>query len=163
MLTEDDIGLGKPFGHAVVDHAARPARDFFTGLNDFYLRRRELLGVGLHRGKPAQTDEIYIGLWMGLNGMDSVGGRVGENSWMVSTWRGFGMSFDPDRGRSVIRKRRRAIAGIPVPLFGWDRISPSFVHFISLKPHGPYRRLARLFRDRLAAAGVPPPPVPARA
>ncbi|MBO1073527.1 glycosyltransferase family protein [Roseomonas marmotae] len=127
------------------------AAQFFEGLNDYYLRRREHLGVGLHRGKPAQTDEIYIGLWMGLNGLDSCNGRIGDASLMVSTWRAFGMRFDPAHGISVIRKPRRSIAGIPTPIFGWDRISPTFVHFIGLKPRRQYDRLARYFRQACAA------------
>ena len=124
------------------------AAKFFDGLNDFYLRRREILGIGLHRGRPAQTDEIYIGLWMGLNGLDSCGGRVGMNSWMVSTWRAFWMTFDPARGISVLRKPKRSILGIPTPIGGWDRISPSFVHFVGLKPQGAYRRLATYFNQK---------------
>lgn len=131
------------------------AAAFFEGLNDFYLRRRGKLGVGLHRGRPAQTDEIYIGLWMGLNGLDSCGGRVGENSWMVSTWRAFWMTLDPERGISVLRKPRRSIAGIPTPLGGWDRISPSFVHFVGLKPARPYQRMASYFRARTAGLARP--------
>ena len=127
------------------------AAEFFAGLNDFYLRRRGELGVGLHRGRPAQTDEIYIGLWMGLNGMDSCGGRVGENSWMVSTWRAFWMTLDPERGMAVLRKPRRSTAGIPNPFLGWDRLSPSFVHFIDLKPRRQYDRMARYFRAKVAA------------
>ena len=122
---------------------------FFEGLNNFFLRRRGELEVGLHRGKPAQTDEIYIGLWMGLNGLDSCGGKIGENSWMVSTWRAFWMTIDPARGVSVMRKPKRSIAGIPNPIAGWDRLSPSFVHFILLKPHATYDRLARYFRAAL--------------
>ena len=125
------------------------AATFFAGLNDFYLRRRESLGVGLHRGKPAQTDEIYIGLWMGLNGMDSCGGKIGENSWMVSTWRAFWMTLDPAHGVAVLRKPKRSIAGIPNPIGGWDRLSPCFVHFIALKPPGPYNRLAAYFNGKV--------------
>jgi hypothetical protein len=128
------------------------AKHFFEGLNDFYLRRREHLGVGLHRGKQAQTDEIYIGIWMGLNGMDSCGGKIGDNSWMVSTWRGFWMTLDPAGGRSVIRKPKRSIAGVPNPIGGWDRLSPSFVHFIGLKPAAAYQRLAAYFKSQVLQA-----------
>jgi hypothetical protein len=126
------------------------AANFFAGLNDFYLRRKDHLCVGLHRGTPAQTDEIYIGLWMGLNGLDSYGGKVGENSWMISTWRAFGMKIDPACGAAVIRKPKRSTFGIPNPLGGWDRLSPSFVHFIGLKPAGAYQRLSDYFRRTLA-------------
>ena len=129
------------------------AATFFEGLNDFYIRRHEKLGVGLHRGQPAQTDEIHIGLWMGLNGLDSCGGRVGENSRMVSTWRAFWMTLEPERGISILRKPRRSIAGIPTPLGGWDRISPSFVPFVGLQPARPYKRLTDHFRATVLAIG----------
>jgi hypothetical protein len=128
------------------------AAAFFAGLNDFYLRRRNQLGIGLHRGKPAQTDEIYIGLWMGLNGLESCGGKLGENSWMVSTWRALRTCIDPGRGRSLIHKPRHAIAGVPNPIGGWDRLSPSFVHFIGLKPRRTYQRLSAYFRTCIAEA-----------
>lgn len=126
---------------------------FFAGLNDFFLRRREHLGVGLHRGKPAQTDEIYIGLWMGMNGLDSTGPRSDENSWMVSTWRAFGMRLDPDRGIAVMRKPRQSFKGVPHPFGGWDRISPSFVHFVGLKPRRQYEALCAHFIALVRGAG----------
>jgi hypothetical protein len=126
------------------------AANFFAGLNDFYLRRKDHLCVGLHRGKPAQTDEIYIGLWMGLNGLDSCGGKVEENSWMVSTWRAFGMKFDPVRGLAVMRKPKRSIFGIPNPIGGWERLSPTFVHFVGLRPAKPYNWLSDYFNSKIA-------------
>lgn len=122
---------------------------FFEGLNEFYLRRRDKLEVGLHRGKPAQTDEIYLGLWMGLNGMDGCNSRIGENSWMASTWRAFGLQANPEHGLSLMRKPRRSIAGIPNPLLGWDRISPTFIHFVGLKPHAAYERAVRYFQTKV--------------
>ena len=128
------------------DRSAESAA-FFAGLQAFYLARREHLGVGLHRGQRAQTDEIYFGLYMGLCGMDTGSSeRIADESWMVSTWRAFGMRFDPERGISVIRKPRRAIAGVPHPFGGWDKLSPTFAHFIGLKPRRVYRRLAARFR-----------------
>lgn len=123
------------------------AASFFAGLQAFYLARRKHLAVGLHRGQRTQTDEIYIGLYMGLRGMDTGSSeRIGDESWMVSTWRAFGMHFEPARGVSVIRKPRRAIAGVPHPFGGWDKLSPTFAHFIGLKPRRVYRPLAARFR-----------------
>jgi len=129
------------------------ARDFFTGLNDFYLRRKDFLCVGLHRGAPAQTDEIYIGLWMGLNNMLGACRNSREQgqdmSWMVSTWRGFGIRMDPARDIARLRKPRRSTMGIPNPLGGWDLLSPTVLHCIGLKPAPLYRRLAAYFRARV--------------
>jgi len=126
------------------------SESFFRGLNEFYLRRKDFLGVGLHRGKPAQTDEIYIGIYMGLNGLDGrYGARFGSDSWMVSTYRGLFIDFDPEREHSVIYKPR----GHPLnPLAGWDRLSPTFAHFIGLKPRRLYQKLSAQFR--LAALGA---------
>lgn len=134
------------------------AEEFFSGLKEFYLRRRDHIEPGLHRGVPAQTDEIYFGLYLGLHGMDmGVGGQFEKNSWMVSTWRAFGMRFDPDNNVSVIRKPRRSIAGIPNPLTGWDKLSPTFAHFIGLRPQHLYRRLARRFRLQASTLRVASP------
>ncbi len=124
------------------------AMGFFAGLNNFYLRRMGHLGIGLHRGKPAQTDEIYIGLWMGLTGIGNCIDNIGENSWSVSTWRAFWLSLDPALGKAILRKPKRSIAGIPNPLTGWDRLSPSFVHFVGLRPHGPYKRMSAYFKAK---------------
>jgi hypothetical protein len=126
------------------------AADLFAGLNDFYLRRMDHLGVGLHHGKQTQNDEIYIGLWMGLNGLEGCGGGFGGNTWMASTWGAFGMTLKPERGVSVIRKLNRSILGRPNPIGGWARLSPSFVHFIRLRPRRKYNRLAAYFHASIA-------------
>ena len=74
---------------------------------DSPIRSDHALGIGLHRGKPAQTDEIYLGLWMGLNGLDSVGNGIGHETWMTSSWRAFacGLEFFP-----IEVNRKRALA-----------------------------------------------------
>ncbi len=125
------------------------ARAFFEGLNAFYLRRREFLNIALHRGEKAQTDELYLGVYMGLQGMDCrhVANDAG-NSWMVSTWHGMGCRFDPDTGHAVIYKPSRYFSGLPLPL-GLRRLSPTFAHFIGLKPNRLYQKLANDFRRRV--------------
>jgi hypothetical protein len=126
------------------------AASFFAGLNDFYLRRKDDIPLGLHHGERAHSDEIYIGLWMGLKGLDGCGRVFGENSWMASTWGAFGMTLKPGRGISVMRKPKRSVFGRPNPIGGWDRLSPSFVHFIGLRPTREYRRLAAYFHAKIA-------------
>ncbi len=126
------------------------SRAFFAGLNRYYLERKHVLGIGLHRGQPAQTDELYLGLYMGLSDLDAANmRRTDENSWMVSTWRAVVWSIDPAAGRCVMYKPR----GNPLnPLHGWDRLSPTLAHFIGLKPRRLYNRLCAHFRrqfDRL--------------
>jgi hypothetical protein len=126
------------------------AAGFFAGLNEFYLRRKDCIAFGLHHGRRAQADEIYIGLWMGLNGLDSCHRVIGENSWMASTWGAFGITLKPERGISVIRKPKQSVFGRPNPIGGWDRLSPSFVHFTGLRPSGEYKRLAAYFHAKIA-------------
>ena len=127
------------------DRSAEAAR-FFHGLVGFYERRRPALGVGQHRGTRAQTDEIYLGLWMGLSGIGPMASRIGDDTWMNSTWRAFGYKLRPALGVSVLQKPTRSIAGIPNPLGGWDTLSPTFVHFVGLKPARHYKPLAAEFR-----------------
>ncbi len=122
------------------------AKAFFEGLCDFYLRRRDVLQVTTHRGKPAHTDELYIGFWMAFAGIDGTPAKFGENTWMISTWRAFGIVFDPARGIATIRKPKGSIAGVPNPLKGWDRLSTTFGHFVGLKPRRHYKRLAAYFQ-----------------
>lgn len=122
---------------------------FFRGLDDFYLRRRQSLEIANSRDGRIHSHELYLGLWMGLNRLDSCGGKYGENSWMVSTWRSFGIAADPEKGTSIIRKPRRSVAGVPVPIGGWDRLSPSFLHFIGLKPAPLYARLSQFFMSKV--------------
>lgn len=68
---------------------------------------------------------------------------------MASTWRASGLQADPEHGVSLMRKPRRLIAGIPNPLLGWDRISPTFMHFVGLKPRAAYERAARYFHTKV--------------
>jgi hypothetical protein len=122
------------------------AQDFFQGLNEFYLRRREFLNIGLHRGVPSQTDEVYFGVYMGLCHMDSRHVQnVGDGSWMVSTWRTLHCSIDPATDRATMYKLTNNFPRRPLGP-AWRRLSPTFAHFIGLKPVRLYRRLANQFR-----------------
>ena len=127
------------------DRSAEAAR-FFHGLIGFYERRHHALGVGQHRGVRAQTDEIYLGLWMGICGIGPMASRIGNDTWMNSTWRAFGYKLQPAQDVSVFQKPSRCIAGIPNPLAGWDTLSPTLVHFVGLKPRRHYEPLASEFR-----------------
>jgi hypothetical protein len=124
--------------------------EFFQGLNDFYLTQRNNLCGTTHRGIPTQTDEIYIGVYMGLLGMGTKHvANIGENSWMASTWRALRLHIKPDQGEAILYKPR----GYPSPLWllpsHWDRLSPTFAHFIGLKPRRMYESLAKKFRQKL--------------
>jgi hypothetical protein len=130
------------------------AKEFFRGLNEFYLRRSEVLNISIYRGKKTQTDELYLGVFMGMMNMDCENvENLGENSWMVSTWRSVHCSFDPLRGRSVIYKANDFLFGLPFLPTRITRLSPTFAHFIGLKPRRVYSRLARTFRSMASAQG----------
>lgn len=127
--------------------ASPEAAAFFAGLDRYYLDRREQLGISLYRGQRTQTDELYLGLWMGLSGMDAGNmANQGRNSWMVSTWRALWCEFRPEQGRSLVLKGDRHIFGLPVLPRRVVPLSPTFAHFIGLKPRRLYARLARRFR-----------------
>lgn len=124
------------------------ARSFFDGVNDFYLRRRDHLNISLYHGKKTQTDELYLGIFMGLSGMDcdNVANR-GHNSWMVSTWRAVYCNFEPKIGKSIIYKGDRHILGLPFMPRSVTKLSPTFAHFIGLKPRLTYSRLTAQMRN----------------
>lgn len=70
---------------------------------------------------------------------------------MVTTWRIAFCRFDIAAGRSEIYKLSDFLFGIPVLPTKVVRLSPTFPHFVGLKPKRTYARLAAEFR-RLAAA-----------
>lgn len=126
---------------------SKEAKNFFDGVNDFYLRRREVLNISLYHGERTQTDELYLGIFMGMQGMDCDNvNNVGMNSWMVSTWRAVYCDFRPQNGRSLIYKTDKHLFGIPVLPMKIVRLSPTFAHFIGLKPRRVYRRITSQFR-----------------
>lgn len=126
------------------------SRDFFHGLNDYYRTRHEALLITSHRGVLDQTDELYIALWLGLNGLGASKHRYGHDSWSNSTWGSFGFRFNPARNVSRFYKPTRYTMGIPNPLLGFEKLSPSFAHFVGLKPRTHYQRLAAYFREQIA-------------
>lgn len=129
------------------------ATAFFAGLNRYYLDRRQHLNISLYRGQRTQTDELYLGLWMGLNGMDTANmANQGGNSWMVSTWRALWCDFQLEQGRSFILKGDRHLFGMPFLPRRIVPLSPTFAHFIGLKPRGLYARLAWRFRELALSA-----------
>lgn len=127
------------------------AAEFFRNLNAFYLCRRNALNIALYKGVRTQTDELYLGVFMGLNGMDCANmANVGENSWMVSTWHALWCAVDVPVGRSLVYKGDNHLLGLPFFPTRVARLSPTFLHFIGLKPRHLYSRLSRRFRDLAA-------------
>lgn len=127
------------------DHAA----SFFSELNRFYMLRRNFLGGALHRGVRHQVDEIYFGVFMGLKEMDCNNmNNNGINSWMVSTWRSIYCNVNPTYGTSSFYKPTGFIRNIPIFPTGFDKLSPTFAHFIGLKPRRLYMKLSKYFKEQ---------------
>ena len=126
------------------------AQSFFHELNAFYRDHSENLVA--HDGPWKYEDELFFGVVMGRVGMPPVLQNEGpHNTIMATTWRAPICLINPDRGRSVLYKPRGFYFGIPVLPRGFDRLSPTFVHFVGLKPKRLYERLSRRFRATVAA------------
>ena len=126
------------------------AQHFFRELNAFYREHSETL-VALD-GPWKYEDELFFGVVMGRLGMPPLlHGEGAYNTIMATTWRAPICLVDPDRGRSVLYKPTGFYFDIPVLPRGFDRLSPTFVHFVGLKPKRLYNRLSRRFRETVAA------------
>ena len=131
------------------------AREFFSSLEKYYLDRMEHLSITNYKGPQSQSFERYLGVFMGLRGMDSGNiPNIDGNSWMVSTWRTLYCDFNT-KGRSVIYKPGGFIRDLPFLPTSVTRLSPTFAHFIGLKPRRVYDRVAREFRDLALAQQAP--------
>ncbi|MFT8245529.1 hypothetical protein [Roseomonas sp. BN140053] len=132
--------------------ASEEAGTFFRELGEYYLSRMDRLNITNYKGPQSQSFELYLGLFMGLKGMNSDNvGNTGGNSWMVSSWRALRCDFDPRQGRSTIYKGDGHVLGLPFLPTRVVKLSPTFAHFIALKPRRVYARLAEQFRAMAAA------------
>jgi hypothetical protein len=127
------------------------ATDFFRAVNELYLTKMDELGFADLRGVPGQTDEVYLGVAMGMRGMDAANmDNIGINSWSVSTWRSFWCYAD-FRGRCLMFKADGFLFGIPYLPTKAVPLSPTFMHFVGLKPRRLYLRLVRKIAAQYAA------------
>ncbi|TQF77508.1 hypothetical protein FK498_12340 [Elioraea sp. Yellowstone] len=125
------------------------AARFFAEFEDFYQKEFETLAISNYRGANSHSFELYLGIFLGMKGLASaLMPNFGNESWMVSTWRAPFCRFDIASGRSEIFKLGRFLFGLPVLPTSITRLSPTFAHFIGLKPRATYERLAGEFRRR---------------
>ena len=128
------------------------ARQFFAGLNAFYLERKEALAVNTHNGKRKYSDEMFFSIYMakcGLRPWDRAPNL--RDSWMVTTYRSLLLHANPKRGEALILKPTGYLFDLPFLPSGLTRISPTFAHFVGLKPVGVYNRLSAAFREEAFA------------
>ena len=115
------------------------ARAFFDAVNELYLTSGDAFANAHLWGGSGQTDEPYLGLIMGKMGMDTDNmANIGRNSWSVSTWRTFhctnaGLVY---KATGFLYEKSYLPTRIAV-------LSPTFLHFVGLKPKRLYARLVR--------------------
>ena len=129
------------------------SRRFFEEFDAFYLAEIDNLSISNYKGKGSQSFELYLGIFLGMKDMKHVlMPNFNSNSWMVSTWRTAFCRFDIRTGLSEIYKLNDFLFGLPLLPTRMVRLSPTFPHFVGLKPKRTYARLAAEFR-RLCRSG----------
>lgn len=154
-----DLMRQEGVGHVVEVNAgvftfdkSQHGRDFFAGLNAFYLERKEALSVNTHSGTRKYSDEMYLSIYMAKTGVSPWDRNHSlRDSWMVTTYRSLVLHVDPKRGEALILKPTGYLFDIPFLPTGLTRISPTFAHFVGLKPAGVYARLSAAFREEAFA------------
>ena len=128
------------------------AAAFFAELNGFYRMHSETL-VALD-GPWRHEDELFFGVVMGRVGLlPKLHADRHGNTIMATTWRAPICLADPSSGRSVLIKPTGFLFDVSVLPRGFRRLSPTFMHFVGLKPKRLYRRLSsRLRRAALQVA-----------
>lgn len=127
-------------------------RDFFDGLNRFYRERKHALAVNTHRGRRKYSDEMFLSIYMAKIGMRPwQRDQSQRDSWMVTTYRSLVLRMNPRSQTALIVKPTGYLFGIAVLPTGFTRLSPTFAHFVGLKPAATYARLAAAFRAEALA------------
>jgi hypothetical protein len=127
------------------------SRFFRTALD--YLRDHAPLLAVSHRNKLQIADEPFIGAAMGALNIKPLQYDPGEGSIMVTTVNASNARFDPmNRISSIIKHDDFRLLGRFMPRAHVQH-SPSFAHFVRLKPRTTYRAAANALRKHF---GLPP-------
>ncbi|MEN9537768.1 MAG: hypothetical protein RLZZ126_3 [Pseudomonadota bacterium] len=119
---------------------------FFATALDLVEHHKELLG-SFHRNKLQLADEPFIGAALGKLKIPTVGYVPEEGSIQITTIRATGIRFDPFTQTSqVTRYDNYRLLG---RFFPRTRVqhSPSFAHFVKLKPEPVYQRISDQLRE----------------
>lgn len=120
-------------------------RSFFDTALDLVANQSILLGK-IHRTKRQLADEPFIGAAMGVQNLEPISYEPEEGSIMVTTINSSEAAFDPFSKTSHLvinsdfRFARRFLPGMSVAH------SPSFAHFVRLKPRSQYRKITSQLR-----------------
>jgi hypothetical protein len=118
---------------------------FFGFLNEFYRKHKEDL-IALD-GPWKYEDEPFFGVTMGILQIPpALQSDDRGNTIMATTWRAPICLANPEKGLSVLYKPTGFWHDIPVLPRGFKRLSPTFMHFIGLKPRRLYDRLSHRMR-----------------
>ena len=122
------------------------AASFFAALKNLHGRHSEDL-VALDNPRKYE-DELFFGVVMGQMGLlPTLHSDEQGNTIMATTWHAPICLADPKRGRSALYKPTGHFFGQPILPRGYRRLSPTFMHFVGLKPRRLYDRLSTRFRN----------------
>lgn len=120
-------------------------RFFATALN-LVEQHKELLGT-YHRNKLQLADEPFIGAALGKLRIEPISYRPSEGSIMITTVRSSREKFDPFTYTSqIVKHSDYRLLGRFFPRKNVEH-SPSFAHFVKLKPKHIYNDISEKLRD----------------
>lgn len=131
--------------------AGKEAADFFQTALNLVEEHKNLLG-SFHRNKLQLADEPFIGATMGKLAIEPISYEAAEGTIMMTTWNASCEAFDPiSRESSIVKHGDFALLD---RFFPRHRVlhSPSFAHFVKLKPKALYNKISNQLRDHF---GVP--------
>jgi hypothetical protein len=120
---------------------------FFETTQRLVSAHKGLLGT-YHRNQLQLADEPFIGTALGVHGIDPITYTPNEGTIMITTVNSSNASFDPiGRISSITKHDSFRLLGRFLPR---EKVhhSPSFAHFVKLKPHSIYRACAGALRHK---------------
>jgi hypothetical protein len=125
---------------------------FFATTHLLVSQHKNLLG-SFHRNRLQLADEPFIGAALGVHNMVPISYTPNEGSIMITTVNSSQASFDPiQRVSSILKHDDFLLRGRFFPRKKVKH-SPSFAHFVKLKPRAVYQSCADTLRDQY---GLPP-------
>lgn len=112
---------------------------------------KELLGT-FHRNKLQLADEPFIGAAQGKLGIDPISYQPSEGSIMITTVRSSGETFDPiSQVSQIVKHSDYRLLGRFFPRTNVAH-TPSFAHFVKLKPKRIYNDISDKLRTHFGLA-----------
>lgn len=123
------------------------ANEFFATTHSLVSQYKNLLG-SFHRNRLQLADEPFIGAALGVHRINPIGYLPSEGSIMITTMNASQVNFDPiARISNILKHDDFMILGRFLPRKKVKH-SPSFAHFVKLKPHTNYQACADSLRRK---------------